>query len=147
MSFLHCHNAPLWVSWCTQVTASSKEGNTLPCFKKGPWYSVHKKWQKHTEPLDNLVTIINLIDFPMSWGWRSESVHNHTSDMPPPASVALYSNVKLIPEPEPNSTSSYSQKARVWISDNEFFLTAQTGTPTDLMGRSAHTSSAEHGFK
>lgn len=27
-----------------------------------------------------------------------------------------------------------------------YFLTAQTGTPTDLMGRSAHTSRVEYDF-
>lgn len=57
----------------------------------------------------------------MSWGWKWVSLHNHTSDRRPPASVPLYSNVKLVPQPEPNSTSSYSQKARICISDNIIF--------------------------
>lgn len=54
----------------------------------------------------------------MNWGWKSISLHNRTSDTRLPASVSLYTNVKLVPQPAPNSTSSYSLKARIWISDN-----------------------------
>jgi len=71
--------------------------------------------------MNNLFTLNNLINFRMSWERKSVSLHNHTMDTCPAASVALYSNVRLIPQPAPDSTSSYSQKDRIWNSDKIFF--------------------------
>lgn len=128
---LHHQKESSLVSLDIQVIVSDKVGKFLPYFKEelspsgkcenenignhrnSPWPWINRQPQPiHANQLDNLSNELKV---------KSVSLHNHTSDMRPPASVALYSNIKLVPQPAPNSTSSYSHKAGIQISDNIFF--------------------------
>lgn len=118
-SLHHQKESPL-VYQDIQVTAPVERGKFLPYFKEelspsgkceNEYIENHRINHGH-ELIDNLkwFMLSSLISFPVSWGWKAQSLHNHTSDTHPPASVALYSNIKLVPQPVPNSTSSYSHK-------------------------------------
>lgn len=106
-----------------QIIAPVERGKFLPYFKEelspsgkceneyvenhrnSPWPQINRQPQPtHAKQLDQLSSEIRA---------KSMSLHSHTSDIHPPASVALYSNIKIVPQPEPNSTSSYSHKARI----------------------------------
>lgn len=102
-----------------QVITSVERGKFLPYFKEelsplgkceneyienhrhSPWPRINRQPQPiHAKQLDQLSSEL----------WvRSVSLHI-TPQTRPPASVVLYSNIKLVPQPV---TSSYSHKARI----------------------------------
>lgn len=123
MNSLHHQKESPLVYQDTQVIAPVERSKSLPYFKEelppsgkcenecignhrnSPWPQINRQPQPtHAKQLDQLSSKLRV---------KSVSLYNHTSDVRPPASVALYSNIKLVPQPVPNSTSSYSHKA--WI--------------------------------